>query len=127
MIDCRALPGNEGVLPPDYAGLALRADARVPSGAVVEEGPGGGLRFRRPGALRRLLREAGVEPARPKVAWCYFGPGAAAVAAAVEVAGWGGVRVDAASLVGRAVAGGLVRPPRPSQAGPGADGAARSW
>jgi thiosulfate/3-mercaptopyruvate sulfurtransferase len=110
VVDCRALAGNAGVLPPDYEGLEVPAGARVPSAAVVEDA-GAGQRFRPAHELRRLLAQAGVDPARPKLATCYFGLGAAVVATAVEIAGWGGVRVHAGSLVEHAVRTGKVRPP----------------
>jgi thiosulfate/3-mercaptopyruvate sulfurtransferase len=109
VIDSRALPGNAGVLPPDYDGLEVSPAVRVPSRGVVEDG-GAGLRFRSAGELDRLFREAGVARDRARITTCYIGPGASVVATALELAGWGGARVHAGSLVEHAVRRGWVRP-----------------
>jgi thiosulfate/3-mercaptopyruvate sulfurtransferase len=110
VVDGRAEPGNEGVLPADYAGLAIPAAAQVSSSAVLEP-VGAGLRFRRDHALVRIFGEAGVAARRPKVATCYFGVGASVVATAMEIAGYGPARVYPGSLVEYAVRQRLVPMP----------------
>jgi thiosulfate/3-mercaptopyruvate sulfurtransferase len=108
VVDGRAEPSNEGVLPADYAGLSIPAAVQVSSSAVVEP-IGAGLRFQREHELVRIFAEAGVDAGRLKVTTCYFGLGASVVATALEIAAYGPVRVYPGSLVDYAVRQGLVR------------------
>lgn len=109
VVDTRAVPDNEDVLPADYAGLAIPAHVVVPSVSVVEEA-GAGQRFRSGDALRRVFADAGVDAGRPKIITCYFGLGSSVVATAMEIARQGGARSHPGSLVEYAVATGRVRP-----------------
>jgi thiosulfate/3-mercaptopyruvate sulfurtransferase len=108
VVDCRAEPSNEGVLPADYAGLVVPADAHVSSSEIVEP-IGVGLRFKRKHELVRIFGDAGVDAGRLKVTMCYFGLGASVVATALEIAGYGPVRVYPGSLLEYAVRQRLVR------------------
>lgn len=110
LVDCRAFATNTGVLPPDYEDLAIPCATRIPSTDVVADA-GMGQRFRPPGELDALAGRAGLVRSRAVIATCYFGVGAAVVATALEIAGWGGARVHAGSLVEHAVRSGRVRPP----------------
>jgi 3-mercaptopyruvate sulfurtransferase SseA len=84
---------------------------------VVEEA-GAGLQFRPAGGIGAALRAAGIDPGRPTITTCYFGVGASVVATALEIAGFGGARVHAGSLVEYAVRNRLI--PRDSSRPAGA-------
>jgi 3-mercaptopyruvate sulfurtransferase SseA len=98
LVDSRALPGNDAVLPPDYAGLEIPCGAVLRSGEVVEESAAG-QRFRRPEELARLCDARGIDRPRAKITTCYFGVGASVVATALELAGRAPARVYGGSLV----------------------------
>ena len=98
LLDCRGLPDNHGVLPEDYRTVEIPCTCIVRSPEVVEEAPHG-HRFRKPPRLAALLAERRVSSHANKIATCYFGVGAAVVATAFEIAGWGPVRVYAGSLI----------------------------
>jgi thiosulfate/3-mercaptopyruvate sulfurtransferase len=98
LVDSRAMPGNDAVLPPDYAGLEIPCGAVLRSGEVVEESAAG-QRFKRPEDLARLCDARGIDRTRAKITTCYFGVGASVAATALELAGRGPARVYAGSLV----------------------------
>ena len=108
VVDSRAEPSNEGVLPADYAGLAVPAAVYVSSSGVLEPA-GAGLRFKSERELARIFGDAGVDAGRLKITTCYFGLGASVVATALEITAYGPVCVYPGSLVEYAVRRGLVR------------------
>jgi thiosulfate/3-mercaptopyruvate sulfurtransferase len=110
LVDCRAFTTNAGVLPPDYEGIAIPCLVRISSSDVVVEA-GAGQRFKSASDLDALALQAGLVRSRPVITTCYFGVGAAVVATALEIAGWGGLRVHGGSLVEYAIRNGHVCPP----------------
>jgi 3-mercaptopyruvate sulfurtransferase SseA len=108
VVDSRAEPSNEGVLPVDYAGLAVPAAVHVSSSGMLER-VGAGLRFKSERELALIFGDAGVDAGQRKITTCYFGFGASVVATALEIAAYGAVCVYPGSLVEYAVRQGLVR------------------
>jgi thiosulfate/3-mercaptopyruvate sulfurtransferase len=108
VVDSRAEPSNEGVLPAEYAGLAVPAAVHVSSSGMLEPA-GAGLRFKSERELARIFGDAGVDAGRLKITTCYFGLGASVVATALEIAAYGPVCVYPGSVVEYAVRQGLVR------------------
>jgi len=99
VVDARFVPTNEGVLPPRYARVRIPATAELRPGEVIEE-TAGVPRLRPAAALHALAATRGLADGRPVIVTCHFGVGAAVVATALELAGVGDVRVDAASVLG---------------------------
>ncbi|MFP4269536.1 MAG: hypothetical protein ACLFTL_03095, partial [Alphaproteobacteria bacterium] len=98
VVDARFVASNAGILPERYAEMALPAGAVLRPGEVLED-RGLGQRFRPAAAIRELATARGIGPG-PVIVTCHFGVGAAVVATALELAGVGDVRVDAASVLG---------------------------
>lgn len=99
VIDARMVPSNTGILPERFADVAFEADAVLrPSAVLVDDATG--QRFAATEAVRSAAEAAGLTTGRRLLARCHFGVGAAVVATALEIAGYGPVQADTDLLLG---------------------------
>lgn len=101
LVDARLTTDDAAILGPAYADTAVPFAVRLPAGAVLRE-TCAGQRLASPTAIAAAAVAAGLTPGRPTIVACHFGVAAAAVATALQLAGWANVAVDRASVLGRA-------------------------